>query len=137
MLIIEHLLLARLVTLGKSSAEKISPQDTRALPILILIVALLCEHCNFEQLRTDASPVTDDTLPEIRADLAMLTQVRTPHSCLGGRGSSVIQDPINEYIYALFLRLYDRFSGGTLRGRILLCLGKSVAYPALSRDSLV
>ncbi|GJE95924.1 sister chromatid cohesion protein-like protein [Phanerochaete sordida] len=106
---------SRLLALGKSSAEKISPQDSRALPILILIVALLCEHCNFDQLRTDASPITDDTLPEIRADLTILTP-----------------GPINEYIYGLFLRLYDRFSGGALRGRILLCLGFLFrAQPAL------
>lgn len=31
---------------------------------------------------------------------------------------------MNEYIYAVFLRLYDKFSEGTLRTRILQCLGK-------------
>ena len=30
---------------------------------------------------------------------------------------------MNEYIYTVFLRLYDKFSEGPLRNRILQCLG--------------
>lgn len=66
-----------MLTFAKTPADKISPQETRALTVLILIVALLCEHCDFEQLRTDASPVTDETLPEIRDNLAAVTPVST------------------------------------------------------------
>lgn len=59
------------------SAEKISAQDTRALPILILIVALLCEHRNFDQLLTDASPVAEESLPDICKELGSTTQATT------------------------------------------------------------
>ncbi|EKM54090.1 uncharacterized protein PHACADRAFT_162472 [Phanerochaete carnosa HHB-10118-sp] len=107
--------ISRLLTLVKTSTDDIVPRDIRALPILILIVALLCEHCNFEQLRTDASPVTDETLPEIRKDLAALTK-----------------GTVNEYIYTVFLRLYDKFTESSQRNRILQCLGFLFrAQPAL------
>ncbi|KIP08264.1 hypothetical protein PHLGIDRAFT_127100 [Phlebiopsis gigantea 11061_1 CR5-6] len=106
---------SRLLSFAKTPIDKISAQETRALTVLILIVALLCEHCNFDQLRTDGSPVTDDTLPEIRENLAAVTP-----------------GPVNDYIYAIFLRLYDKFSEGTLRTRILQCLGFLFrAQPAL------
>ena len=65
----------RLQVFASMSAEKISAQDTRALPVLILIVALFCEHCNFDQLLTDASPATEDSLPDIRRELGSMTQV--------------------------------------------------------------
>ena len=59
----------------RTPTDKIAPQDARALTVLILIVALLCEHCNFDQLRTDTSLVAEETLPEIRETLAAVTQV--------------------------------------------------------------
>lgn len=69
------LFVARLLALGKIPAERIPPQDIRALPVLILIVALLCEHCNFDRLRTDTSPAPEETLQDIRTELGTLTQV--------------------------------------------------------------
>ena len=69
-------LTARLLVFASTPTEKISAQDTRALPVLILIVALLCEHCNFDQLCADGSPATNESLSEIRRELAGLTEVR-------------------------------------------------------------
>ena len=70
-----HTISARLTVFADTSASKAATSDTRALPVLILIVALLCEHCNFDELRGDHSPVTDESLTEIRHELAGLTKV--------------------------------------------------------------
>lgn len=71
---------ARLLSFVRAPAEKISPQDTRALPILILIVALLCEHCNFDQLRVDDTLVSGDAQAEIRIELNSMAEVSRPHT---------------------------------------------------------
>ncbi|KAI0088475.1 hypothetical protein BDY19DRAFT_165528 [Irpex rosettiformis] len=89
---------ARLMqTAAKPATVHISPQDMRALPILVLIVALLCEYCNFDDLRSHA---------DLQKDL-----------------NAISQGPITEYMYTLFLKLYNRFTDVSLRSRLLQCLG--------------
>lgn len=44
-------------TVTRPANSPTSQQDIRALPILVLIVALLCEHCNFDALRDHAGKV--------------------------------------------------------------------------------
>ncbi|KAF8073449.1 hypothetical protein FPV67DRAFT_1559883 [Lyophyllum atratum] len=82
----------------RSLSNEMSAGEIRALSILIFIVALLGEHCNFDNVRRDH--------PELEADINRISQ-----------GSIV------EHIYDSLLQLYEKYDIASLRGRILQCLG--------------
>ncbi|KAJ7065085.1 hypothetical protein B0H15DRAFT_872762, partial [Mycena belliarum] len=101
----------RLVALLKSCNARIQqcikraaigplPQgDMRALPILIVIIALLGEHCDFVKIRKET--------PAVGSELDLISPTT----------------PIVEHIYDTLLQLYDKSDDGGLRSRILQCLG--------------
>ncbi|GJJ15616.1 hypothetical protein Clacol_009894 [Clathrus columnatus] len=73
----------------------------------VFIAALLCEHCDFDKLRADG------TIPATDVD-------------------AISKDSINEHIYVIMLRMYDKFTDPIVRTRLLDCLGFLFrAYPTL------
>ncbi|KAF8133417.1 hypothetical protein EV363DRAFT_1470656 [Boletus edulis] len=99
----------RLVALLKSCNARIqqaivrrdaamSAVETRTLSILIFIVSLLGEHCDFDQLRVER--------PEFATEL-----------------NGVSEGHVVEHIYNSLLSLYAKYSDAGLKGRILQCLG--------------
>ncbi|KAJ3560203.1 hypothetical protein NP233_g10992 [Leucocoprinus birnbaumii] len=83
----------------RTEASQMGPNEVRALLVLIYIVALLGEHCNFDRLRNE-----DEALAKVL--------------------DSISKDSIIEHIYNSLLQLYEKFSGQpTIRGRTLQCLG--------------
>ncbi|RXW23420.1 hypothetical protein EST38_g2453 [Candolleomyces aberdarensis] len=86
---------ARLVAFLRPNA---APADTRPMLMLIFIVALLGEHCNFDRLRKERE--------NLAADI-----------------NAISEGSIIDHIYLTLLRIYNKFDNGTLRGRILQCLG--------------
>ncbi|TFK39055.1 hypothetical protein BDQ12DRAFT_682942 [Crucibulum laeve] len=84
--------------INKQGAPELTPNDTRALLILIFIVSLLGENCDFDQLREENSALA----PEI---------------------NRISQGSIIEHIYDSLLKLYAKYDNGPLRARILQCLG--------------
>ncbi|KAG6812718.1 radiation sensitive protein rad9 [Tricholoma furcatifolium] len=90
---------ARLQAAIKSPPSKdMSANDVRALSILIFIVALLGEHCDYDAIRRDH--------PELASDI-----------------TSISQESIIEHIYDSLLQLYAKYTVSSLQGRILQCLG--------------
>ncbi|KAJ8463322.1 hypothetical protein ONZ45_g17624 [Pleurotus djamor] len=85
-------------TIRRPNNKPLAPNDQKTLSVLISIVALLGEHCNFDQLRVE-DPVVAKAL------------------------DSLTDGSIMEHIYRSLLTLYERFSESMLRGRILQCLG--------------
>ncbi|KAJ7457662.1 hypothetical protein B0H11DRAFT_208709 [Mycena galericulata] len=86
-------------SIKRVAAGPLAPNDLRSLSILIVIVALLGEHCDFERIRRETPSVVPD---------------------LDSISPSV---PIIEHIYGTLLQLYEKSSEAALRGRILQCLG--------------
>lgn len=84
--------------IARSSTQSMAPSDARALSILIFIVSLLAEHCDFDYLRSENQELTPD-LDAI------------------SKGSIIV------HIYHSLLKLYHKHSEAGLRGRILQCLG--------------
>ncbi|KAH0832222.1 sister chromatid cohesion C-terminus-domain-containing protein [Lanmaoa asiatica] len=78
--------------------ETMSAVETRTLSILIFIVSLLGEHCDFDHLRVER--------PEFATEL-----------------NSVSEGHIVEHIYNSLLSLYAKYNDPGLKGRILQCLG--------------
>ncbi|KAI0734724.1 hypothetical protein C8Q72DRAFT_321316 [Fomitopsis betulina] len=94
-------------TLAKSSGQQPKGAEQRTLSILLFIVSLLCEHCSFDQLRTERE--------ELRAEIDTIS-----------KGSII------EHVYNSLLKLYHNYADVGLRGRILQCLGFLFrAQPAL------
>ncbi|KAF7357525.1 Sister chromatid cohesion protein [Mycena sanguinolenta] len=97
----------RLIALLKSCNARIQQnikngipaKDVRALGILIVIIALLGEHCDFERIRKEC--------PAVVSDLDSISPTT----------------PIVEHIYGTLLELYEKSNNDDLRGRILQCLG--------------
>ncbi|KAJ7175276.1 sister chromatid cohesion C-terminus-domain-containing protein, partial [Mycena filopes] len=83
----------------RAATNPLTPNDIRTLSILIVIIALLGEHCDFERMRREAPGIVSD---------------------LDSVSSSA---PIIEHIYGSLLQLYENCNDGGLRGRILQCLG--------------
>ncbi|KZT19995.1 ARM repeat-containing protein [Neolentinus lepideus HHB14362 ss-1] len=79
-------------------SKPMTPVEARALNILVFLVALLGEHCDFDRVRTE-----NETLA---ADL-----------------NSISEGSIVEHIYLSLLSLYQKYSDTGLRGRLLQCLG--------------
>jgi cohesin loading factor subunit SCC2 len=84
----------------RSAAQKIqmTPPDLRTLSILIFIISLLVEHCDFDRLRTEQT--------DLSADL-----------------DTVSKGSIIEHVYKSLLDLYQNHSEPGIRGRTLQCLG--------------
>ncbi|KAG1898204.1 uncharacterized protein F5891DRAFT_490571 [Suillus fuscotomentosus] len=80
--------------IARPSSYQMTAVENRTLSILIFIVALLGEHCDFDRLRDD--------YPEL---------------------NSVSPGPIVEHIYKSLLELYEKYNDVGLKGRILQCLG--------------
>ncbi|KAJ7211043.1 hypothetical protein B0H12DRAFT_389308 [Mycena haematopus] len=97
----------RLIALLKSCNSRIQQniktgipaKDVRALGVLIVIIALLGEHCDFERIRRES--------PAVVPDLDSISSTT----------------PIVEHIYGTLLELYEKCNNDDLRGRILQCLG--------------
>ena len=52
--VIEVVLLARLhQSIQKPAVQTMAPSEQRALTVLLFITSLLCEHCNFDRLRSE------------------------------------------------------------------------------------
>ncbi|KII90510.1 hypothetical protein PLICRDRAFT_697054 [Plicaturopsis crispa FD-325 SS-3] len=84
--------------IAKPSTQKMAPNEARALNILIFIVALLGEHCDFDRLRTE-------------------------NQAIGAELDTITKGSIIEHIYSSLLKLYEKYSELGLRGRVLQCLG--------------
>ncbi|KAI9064653.1 hypothetical protein FKP32DRAFT_1625471 [Trametes sanguinea] len=82
----------------KPSTHSLSAAEQRTLSILLFIISLLCEHCNFDRLRTEQD--------KFKGEIDKITQ-----------GS------VTEHVYMCLLKLYEKYNDGGLRGRILQCLG--------------
>ncbi|KAF8648994.1 hypothetical protein AX16_006108 [Volvariella volvacea WC 439] len=80
--------------------QTLEAKEIRSLCILIFILALLGQHCDFDKLRSE-----NDT-PGLTAEINVIS-----------RG------PIIEHLYDSLLKLYNKFDIPSLRGRILQCLG--------------
>ncbi|KAG6888734.1 hypothetical protein C0995_006386 [Termitomyces sp. Mi166 len=79
-------------------SNEMTPNDIRTLSILIFIVALLGEHCNYDAVRREHQELASDI-------------------------SSISQGLIVEHIYDSLLQLYAKYTLSSLQGRILQCLG--------------
>ncbi|KXN83113.1 Protein rad9 [Leucoagaricus sp. SymC.cos] len=80
-------------------SNQMSQNDVRALLVLVFIVALLGEHCNFDRLRTE--------------DEALAKEL-----------NSISKESIVEHIYGSLLQLYEKYpEQPMIRGRTLQCLG--------------
>ncbi|OBZ71396.1 Protein rad9 [Grifola frondosa] len=93
--------------LTKPQSQSITAPEQRALTILLFIISLLCEHCNFDTLRVEHD--------DLRVDI-----------------DSITKGPVIEHVYRSLLRLYEKYADAGFRGRILQCLGFLFrAQPAL------
>ncbi|KAI0078215.1 ARM repeat-containing protein [Panus rudis PR-1116 ss-1] len=79
-------------------SQKLEAPEMRAMVILVSIASLLCQNCNFDQLRV--------TQESVRSEI-----------------DSINSGPIIEHIYTLFLRLYEKYNEKTIRSRLLQCMG--------------
>ncbi|EMD39745.1 hypothetical protein CERSUDRAFT_150412 [Gelatoporia subvermispora B] len=93
--------------IAKPVTQTTAPAEQRALAILLFIVSLLCEHCDFDTLRA--------TDPALGADISTITK-----------------DSVIVHVYRSLLQLHAKYDDVGLRGRILQCLGFLFrAQPAL------
>ncbi|EJD50599.1 hypothetical protein AURDEDRAFT_182486 [Auricularia subglabra TFB-10046 SS5] len=80
---------------------------TRPLSILIIIVSLLTEHCDFDRVRREQPALAQEV-------------------------DVVSKDSISLHVYKCLLALYAKFTDGAMRSRLLQCLGFLFrAYPTL------
>ncbi|KAJ6584574.1 hypothetical protein B0H19DRAFT_980202 [Mycena capillaripes] len=86
-------------TIKRAAAGPLAATDIRTISILIIIIALLGEHCDFERIRREC--------PAVVSDLESISPSRS----------------IIEHIYNSLLELYEKCADAGLRGRILQCLG--------------
>ncbi|KAF9005451.1 hypothetical protein BDQ17DRAFT_1353128 [Cyathus striatus] len=82
----------------RPASQPVAQNDMKVLLLLIFIVSLLGENCDFEKLRQENSKVAPDI-------------------------DSISRGPIVEYIYDTLLKLYNKYDNTSLRGRVLQCLG--------------
>lgn len=78
--------------------QQTAPKDNRAMLMLVFIVALLGEHCNFDHLRQERENFAGDI-------------------------DSISKGPIMDHIYSVLLRIYHKFDDAKLRSGVLQCLG--------------
>ncbi|KAG1743247.1 uncharacterized protein EDB91DRAFT_1126495 [Suillus paluster] len=84
--------------IARPTSYQMTAVENRTLSILIFIVALLGEHCDFDRLRDEHLDFVSDL-------------------------NSVSSGPIVEHIYKSLLELYEKYDDNGLKGRILQCLG--------------
>nr|Q00333.2 RecName: Full=Protein rad9; AltName: Full=SCC2 homolog [Coprinopsis cinerea okayama7\ len=90
---------ARLLSyLRHPPTKQLNNVESKTLLMLLFIVALLGEHCNFDRLRLEQ--------PDLAPDI-----------------DSITQGSVMEHIYFTLLRIYDKFDFADIRPRILQCLG--------------
>ncbi|KAG8907886.1 Sister chromatid cohesion protein 2 [Tulasnella sp. 403] len=87
----------RVQTIAKNP-ENVSPQNLRTLLVIVFMMSLLCEHCDFDALRTEH--------PDVASDI-----------------DSISTNPIIDHVYELLLTLYEGFTDTSARGQFLRCLG--------------
>ncbi|CAL1713404.1 unnamed protein product [Somion occarium] len=87
---------ARLQQSLAQPTQKLSAPQIRTLSILIFIAALLCEHCNFDDLRNG------------------------PH---GADIDAVSPGSVTEHVYGVLLKLYEKYPDKGMRSRVLQCMG--------------
>ncbi|KAJ7070155.1 hypothetical protein C8F01DRAFT_1364201 [Mycena amicta] len=86
-------------TLIQRSLQTSAGGDPRALAVVIVITALVCEHSDFEKIRREH--------PATASDLDSVSPT----------GSVV------EHVFDSFLKLYNKFTDAALRVRLLSCFG--------------
>ncbi|KAF9457433.1 hypothetical protein BDZ94DRAFT_1326256 [Collybia nuda] len=82
----------------RPASQAMGANDVRTLSILMFIVSLLGENCNFDDLRKENTELAREI-------------------------NSISQGPIIEHIYDSLLQLYEKYPVSTLQGRTLQCLG--------------
>ncbi|KAF8621415.1 hypothetical protein AX15_007826 [Amanita polypyramis BW_CC] len=111
-IVVQHLTqdFVRLVNLMKScngriqqairrpKSQTMEPNGIRALLLVILIAALLVEHCDFDRIRSE----TESFAPEI---------------------DNISRGSIVEHTYNSLIQLYETYDSISLQARILQCLG--------------
>ncbi|EJF61054.1 hypothetical protein DICSQDRAFT_170603 [Dichomitus squalens LYAD-421 SS1] len=94
-------------SIQKPAAQTLAPPEQRTLTVLLFITSLLCEHCNFDRLRSEEEKYKEDI-------------------------DKIAKGSVTEHVYMCLLKLYDKYQDQGLRGRILQCLGFLFrAQPAL------
>ncbi|TFK52693.1 hypothetical protein OE88DRAFT_1628274 [Heliocybe sulcata] len=84
--------------INRPASKSMTPVEARALNILVFLVALLGEHCDFDRVRCENEALAVDL-------------------------DSISEGPIVEHIYLSLLNLYQKHADTGLRGRLLQCLG--------------
>lgn len=84
--------------IARPVSKPMTPVEARALNILVFLVALLGEHCDFDRVRRENEALAIDL-------------------------DSISEGSIVEHIYLSLLQLYEKHSDTGLRGRLLQCLG--------------
>lgn len=118
----------------QSAAQKaqMAPAELRTLSILIFIISLLVEHCNFDRLRTEHSGMRS-SVNEYRSAWCLIgsrSLGRPGHGFQSKISRRVAAAPLKkfqgsiiEHVYHSLLNLYQKQSEPGLRGRTLQCLG--------------
>ncbi|KAG9017932.1 Sister chromatid cohesion protein 2 [Tulasnella sp. 427] len=78
--------------------NNVNPQALRSLIIIAFMISLLCEHCDFDSLRSEH--------PELAPDI-----------------DSVSKLPIADHVYEVLLGLYEAFKSAAARAPLVRCLG--------------
>lgn len=130
---VDRILSARLqAAIKRPTSQVMGTNDIRALSILIFIVSLLGENCNFDELRNENAGMYQEMLPTcphfmFLAQNLLGKSMLSPRSVCSLLVNHVIlinfQGPIIEHIYNSLLQLYEKYDASTLQGRILQCLG--------------
>ncbi|EIW81234.1 hypothetical protein CONPUDRAFT_165445 [Coniophora puteana RWD-64-598 SS2] len=84
--------------INRPANQEMNQMEAKSLSILIFIVSLLAEHCDFDHLREEDQSLTVDL-------------------------DTVAQGSIVLHIYDSLLRLYRKVNNAGLKGRVLQCLG--------------
>ncbi|KAG8956027.1 Sister chromatid cohesion protein 2 [Tulasnella sp. 424] len=87
----------RVKTLG-ARPDNVNPQALRSLIIIAFMISLLCEHCDFDSLRSEH--------PDLAPDI-----------------DSVSKLPIADHVYEVLLALYEDFRSPAARAPLVRCLG--------------
>lgn len=78
--------------------DSVNPQALRSLIIIAFMISLLCEHCDFDSLRSEH--------PDLASDI-----------------DSVSKLPIADHVYEVVLGLYEAFRNPAARAPLVRCLG--------------
>ena len=95
-----------------------SLQDPRAIIMVVYIISLLTEHCDFDRVRLDHKGSTCHKHLSYENNLKCLVDVTADLN-------SISEDSVMSHVYSTLLQLYGLYTDPGLRGRLLQCLGKS------------